>query len=204
MNRNEGETAMDGEIATDQTIALKEWAVAVKALTDGKQIMVLRKGGIAEETRDFRLKSPRFYLLPAYEHQKPELLKEAYRDDLREVLASRAPESPTVEIAAYAEAADDIEIHDQETVDLLANYHIWTDTFTEERLKWKRKLPLHLLLLRVYKLEQPVSLPMRDAYTGCKSWVDLERFPADAAARPVLSDEAFARQAEEIRRAIGK
>ncbi|QHW30666.1 DUF1802 family protein [Paenibacillus rhizovicinus] len=195
---------MNSELALDQKIALKEWAVAVKALTDGKQIMVLRKGGIAEETRDFQLKSPRFFLLPAYEHQKPELLKEAYRDELKAVLEAWTPGSPTVEISAFAEAVADIEINDQETVDLLVNYHIWTDTFTEDRLKWKRKQPLHLLLLRVYKLEQPAELPMQDAYTGCKSWVDLESFPANAAAHPVLDDETFARQAAEIRRAIAR
>ena len=59
-----------------QPVALKEWAVTIKALTEGKLIMLLRKGGISEETRDFQLVSPAFYLLPAYEHQKPELLKE--------------------------------------------------------------------------------------------------------------------------------
>ncbi|NBD26114.1 DUF1802 family protein [Paenibacillus sp. T1] len=186
----------------DQKIALKEWAVAVKALAEGKQIMVLRKGGIAEETKDFQLKSPRFFLLPAYEHQRPELLKEAYRDDLQAVLDAWTPGSSTVEIAAYAEAADDIEIHDQATVDLLADYHIWTDTFTEERLKWKRKQPLHLLLLRVYLLDRPVRLPMQEAYTGCKSWVNLEPFAADAVAHPVLSDEEFERRTAEIRAAL--
>ena len=34
-------------------IALKEWAVAVKALDRGEQIMLLRKGGIREEGKDF-------------------------------------------------------------------------------------------------------------------------------------------------------
>ncbi|MFC4809254.1 DUF1802 family protein [Paenibacillus sp. GCM10023250] len=188
-------------IETEPCAALKEWAVAVKALAEGKQIMVLRKGGISEETRGFRLRSKRFFLLPAYEHQKPELLKEAYRDDLKAVLAGWTPGSPTVEIAAYAEAVDDIEIYDQETVDRLANYHIWTDTFTEERLKWKRKQPLHLLLLRVYRLEKPVTLPMRDAYTGCKSWVGLDGVPELTGGQAVLSDEEFARQAAEIRAA---
>ncbi|WP_225442733.1 DUF1802 family protein [Paenibacillus lycopersici] len=195
---------MNDEIAMDRKIALKEWAVAVKALTDGRQIMVLRKGGIAEETRDFRLKSPRFFLLPAYEHQRAELLKEEYRDELAAVLEGWTPDSPDAEIAAYAEAVDDIEIRDQETVDALANYHIWTDTFTEERLKWKRKQPLHLLLLRVYKLDHPVRLPMQAVYKGCKSWVDLELLPDSAAAKPVLDDGTFARRAEEIRRAIAR
>lgn len=188
----------------DRRIALKEWAVAVNALAEGKQIMVLRKGGIAEETKDFRLKSSRFYLLPAYEHQRPELLKEAYRDDLRAILEGWDPSAGTVTITAYAEAVEDIEIRDQETVDRLADYHIWTDTFTEERLKWKRKQPLHLLLLRVHKLAQPLELPMLESYTGCKSWVGTEAFPADAISRPVLSDEEFERQATLIRNAIAR
>ncbi|MDG0790271.1 DUF1802 family protein [Cohnella ginsengisoli] len=46
----------------EHPIALREWAVAVKALEAGKQIMVLRKGGIAEETKEFRLESPSFFL----------------------------------------------------------------------------------------------------------------------------------------------
>lgn len=35
------------------TPALKEWASAIKALETGRQIMVMRKGGIVEETRHF-------------------------------------------------------------------------------------------------------------------------------------------------------
>ncbi|WP_219835978.1 DUF1802 family protein [Paenibacillus sp. R14(2021)] len=195
---------MSAENITKGKIALKEWAVAVKALTEGKQIMILRKGGIAEETRDFQLQSPRFFLLPAFEHQRLELLKEDYRGDLREIMETWKPESAVVEIGAFAEAVEDIEIHDQQTVDLLAEHHIWTDSFTEERLRWKRSKPLHLLLLRVSKLAEPVQLPMRDAYTGCKSWVNLEEFPSDISVEPVLSDEEFTRRAEAIRRAIGK
>ena len=56
-------------------IALKEWAVAVKSLGRGEQIIALRKGGIHREDRDFRFVHPEFLLFPTYEHQKAELIK---------------------------------------------------------------------------------------------------------------------------------
>lgn len=186
--------------------ALRDWAVAVKALTEGKQILVLRKGGIAEETRDFRLVSDSFYLLPAYEHQKPELLKEAYRGGIGETLADWNPEEGTVRVGAYAEAVVDIEIRDQETLDRIRNYHIWTDAFAEERLRWKRSKPLHLLLLRVYAADEPVEIPMLPSYSGCKSWVSLEgeALPARPDWKPVLDDEAFARERDAVIAALGQ
>ncbi|MBB3108311.1 hypothetical protein FHS18_000339 [Paenibacillus phyllosphaerae] len=183
-------------------VALKEWAVAVKALSEGEQIMVLRKGGIAEETRDFQLRSPQFYLLPAYEHQKPELLKAPYQSGIQETLQGYAPGGDTVKINAYAEVVDDIEIRDQDTLDKVREFHIWTDTFAEERLKWKRTKPLHLLLLRVYVLEE-TEIPQRPAYTGCKSWVTLEDGIPARAFKPVLDDDIFAAKVQEIRLALG-
>ncbi|RIX52419.1 DUF1802 family protein [Paenibacillus nanensis] len=185
-----------------QAVALKEWAVSVKALQEGKQIIVMRKGGIVEETREFELISQSFYLMPAYEHQKKELLKEAFRDALDETLTEWSPDMPKVKLTAYAIAERDIEINDQETLDKLRDLHIWTDTFAEERLKWKRKKPLHVLLLRVYELEEPVYAPMRPAYNGCKSWVRLEDEVEHPPMRPVMSDEAFKRETERILSAL--
>ncbi|REE82650.1 hypothetical protein A8990_11714 [Paenibacillus taihuensis] len=195
---------MNNGFDQEQPVALKEWAVAVKALTEGKQIIVLRKGGIAEETRDFQLRAPRFYLLPAYEHQRPELLKEPFQDDVRELMAAWQPNATTIEINAVAEAVDDIEIFDQETLRLLEDFHIWTDSFAEERLKWKKTKPLHMLLLRVSKLEQPIVLPMQDHFNGCKSWVNLGNAFEGVEAHPVLSDKEFNERADLIRSKIGR
>lgn len=41
-------------------LALKEWAVAIRALDAGDQILLLRKGGIVEETKDFRVRGRAF------------------------------------------------------------------------------------------------------------------------------------------------
>lgn len=188
---------------TRQAIALKEWAVSVKALHDGDQIIVMRKGGIIEETRDFQLMSQSFYLMPAYEHQRKELLKEEFRDGMDETLQEWSPEAESVKLSAYAAVERDIEITDQVTLDKLRDMHIWTDSFAEERLKWKKKNPLHLLMLRVYKLEEPVYAPMRPAYSGCKSWVRIEDKIFEPAMTPVLTQEQFDKESTRILSALG-
>jgi len=188
-----------------QPVALKEWAVAIEALASGKQILLMRKGGIVEETRHFELKSPSFYVYPTYEHQRRELLKEANQSDIDVTLAGWSKDDTTVTLRLYAEVIEDIEIHDQETLNQLRDFHIWTDHFAEERLKWKKKLPLHVLLLRVYKLDPGLSIEIEEEYLGCKSWVNLPTQVTSIERSklvPVLSDEKFQEQVESIRRAL--
>lgn len=183
-------------------VALKEWAVTVKALQEGHLMLVMRKGGIIEETRDFQLVSPSFYLMPAYEHQKEHLLKADYQGQIQGTMEGYTPDMASIKLSSYAEAVEDIEITDQETLDRIREYHIWTDTFAEERLKWKRTKPLHLLLLRVYRLEEPIELPMKSTYNGCKSWVQLEEGMPKPVMVPVLSDEQFNHLAAQIKQAL--
>jgi hypothetical protein len=183
-------------------VALKEWAVTVKALQEGHLMLVMRKGGIIEETRDFQLVSPGFYLMPAYEHQKEHLLKADYQGQIQGTMEGWTPDMASIKLSSYAEAVEDIEITDQETLDRIREYHIWTDTFAEERLKWKRTKPLHLLLLRVYRLEEPIVLPMKSTYNGCKSWVQLEEGMPKPVMEPVLTDGQFNHQAALIKQAI--
>ena len=42
--------------------------VVVNALSTGRQIMVLRKGGIHRDDKNFRIIHPEFLLFPTYEH----------------------------------------------------------------------------------------------------------------------------------------
>ncbi|MGO4547016.1 DUF1802 family protein [Paenibacillus sp. 2TAB23] len=183
-------------------IALKEWAVSVKALVEGTQIIVMRKGGIIEETRDFQLLSPNFYLMPAYEHQKKHLLKDAYQGEMDETLEDWSLDMKTIKLDAYASVVMDIEVTDQKTLDGLRDLHIWTDEFAEERLRWKKTKPLHVLVLRVYRLEKPVEIANLPAYNGCKSWVRLEDEIIQQAHIPVLSDEVFQAEVDKVKQAL--
>lgn len=184
------------------TIALREWAVAVKALESGRQVIVLRKGGIAEETKEFRLESPRFYLFPSYEHQRPELVVPEAASIVGETQAEAEALPGSVRVTSYAEVFDDLEVTDAETLMRLEDLHIWTEDYAEERLKWKKTKPLHVLILRVYRLVEPRTMPMRDAYGGCKSWIALQDVDAEAPMKPVLGEDEFRRRAEEVRNRI--
>ncbi len=182
----------------EQPIALREWAVAVKALEEGRQVIVLRNGGIAEETKEFRLESPEFYLFPSFEHQRPHLVKPEAGEMVGVTQAEAAGLSDRVRLTSYAEVVEDIEITDAETLQRIENLHIWTEDYAEERLKWKRTKPLHVLILRVYKLETPMEIPMRDSYGGCKSWLKLEDV-SPGPMKPILDDAQFERQVNAVR-----
>jgi hypothetical protein len=191
-------------ISNDQRAALKEWAVAVQALEAGRQIVILRKGGIVEETRHFELRNLGFYLYPTFEHQKKHLLKPSEQEQIEATTANWHPDIETISIRCYAEAMDDIEVFSQEQLDRIRDKHIWTDEFAAERLKWKRTQPLHVILLRVYKLAQPLELRIRPEYNGCKSWHDLELTAAIAKieAFPVLTDEQFEAERTSIKQTL--
>lgn len=179
------------------SIALREWAAAVEALASGRQVIVLRKGGIAEETKEFKVESPSFYLFPSYEHQKPHLMKEEAREAVVRTQEEASAHPDTVRLAYYAEVAHDLEVTDEETLHRLDELHVWTHDYAAERLKWKKTKPLHVLVLRVFELEEPALLPVDESYGGCKSWL---RIPSihTTASRPVLSDDKFAEMADEV------
>lgn len=175
-------------------LSLKEWAVAVKALGEGVQIITIRKGGLYEETREFRLENNQFYLYPTYEHQKRDMVKAEYHPLLDATYEGWTSEQKTVKIEYFAEVTDDVELMDEDKLRALSPYHIWTDNFADVRLHWKKKQPLHILFVRMYRLQQPVQIPIETAYQGCKSWHDLLVEIPRHDFVPVLSDDEFAQK----------
>ena len=70
-------------------------------------------------------------------------------------------------------------------------FHVWTREYAVKRFNWKPRHPLHVLLLRTYRIPRPVTIRVTDEYLGCKSWVDVEReLPFEGTA--VVSDAEFA------------
>jgi hypothetical protein len=195
-------------VQTLTPIALKEWAVAVEALAEGKQILLMRKGGIHEETRHFQVEADTFFLYPTYEHQQEQadLVKPEFQDKLQETMKEWNPEAKTNTVKYFARLAEDIEILDEEALNRLSSFHIWVPDFAVKRLKWKRKQPLHLLLVRTYRLERPLEVPILEEYLGCRSWIRLpeELIRETSAAEPVLSDAEFGQQVQEIKQALGR
>ena len=67
-------------------IAFKEWAVTVRALAEGEQLVTLRKGGIREPDKHFALEHERFFLYPTFDHQREDLVRESHQPELLRAL----------------------------------------------------------------------------------------------------------------------
>ena len=183
-------------------MALKEWAVTCQALADGQQVLLLRKGGIHEDGKDFRVIHREFLLYPTYEHQKPELLQPLHRPALEQLLAETR-EADKITFAHFAKVEEVLEVSDQEKVDDLAPHYIWTTAYAQSRLHWKPMLPLSVMLLRVYRLPSPVTVPWLKEYGGCTSWVEILSDVPLGDLEPALSDAEFHRKADEVRGSLG-
>ncbi|HEY9860518.1 MAG TPA: DUF1802 family protein [Candidatus Obscuribacterales bacterium] len=180
--------------------ALKEWAVAVNALAQGQTILLLRKGGIKEQGGAFKVAHDQVLLYPTYEHQKPELLKPNYAAQVQAVSSGWHPE--TIPISAWAQITHIIQVSEAATVAQLRPFHVWNEQFVGDRLKWKPRTPLYLLLLRTYRLAQTQMIPYHLEYGGCQSWIDLATSISLADSVPALSDAEYTSQTETIQAMI--
>jgi hypothetical protein len=107
------------------------------------------------------------------------------------------PQPDRVRIRAWAEVAAHWTVTDRRAIDALSPYYVWTTDYAEKRLAWKRRHPLHVILLRTYRIPRPVTVRVRDDYGGCRSFLEIQRdLPFEGT--PVLSDEEFGRAWEEI------
>ena len=83
--------------------AFKEWAVICQALAEGRQSVVLRKGGIAEKTDEFQVEHTRFWLYPTYVHQQRDGVTADALPLLEQAEAERPPQG-VVRLTHFAEA----------------------------------------------------------------------------------------------------
>ena len=177
--------------------AFKEWAVICAALAEGRQTLILRKGGIHEGPDGFQVEHREFWMFPTYLHQDAEGIIDEARPLLEQVQRDQAaPEF--VRIGQYAVVEEIIEVRDPIVLPSLFGLHIWSDRTVEKRFHYKR-LGLFVLPVRVYNLPQPVELPNSEYFAGCRSWVELPTDLATRGAPAVLSDEEFSRRLAAIR-----
>ena len=172
--------------------AFKEWAVVVRALLEGEQILDVRKGGLREEGRHFSVQADRLWLYPTVEHQQPDLVKPAYRRWVETTQAEAAPDR-AIRIEGWADIVGVATVSEPEVLDALDGKVVWSREYVATRYRWKSRDPLHVLALRVHRLAEPVVVAFREEYGGCTSWVDLAGLgdPATVESTPALSDVAF-------------
>jgi hypothetical protein len=166
--------------------AFKEWAVICEALAQGKQSILLRKGGSAEE---FAVEETRFWLYPTYVHQQHEGIQAEARPLLEHVLADRHAEGK-VRLQLWAEITGAYQICDELRAMLLSHLHFWSEDTVRKRFNY-RNPGLFVLVVRMHRMPQAIEIDERPEYEGCKSWVTLERGLSTEGSTPVLDDASF-------------
>src|SRR4051794_2640193 len=90
--------------------AFKEWAVICQALAEGRQSLIIRKGGIHEGRAGFRVEHEEFWLFPTYLHQsEPETVVEEARPLLASAAESQSHDG-SISIQLYAAVSDVFEV----------------------------------------------------------------------------------------------
>lgn len=166
----------------DLAVGLKEWDSVCQALLQGRQILLLRKGGIHESGGEFELEFRRFLLFPTFLHQVRSMLK----PDAQDLFKFSGSEPSTIRIEGFADVTDIIPVQYEHQIHALDLYHIWTAPFLHKRLEYRPENPLYFLLVKAYRLPQPATLENHPRYGGCKSWVGLLKTINVQNATPVL------------------
>ncbi len=178
--------------------ALKEWSAVVHALLDGRQRVLLRKGGIGEKR--FEVAAQEFLLFPTVAHSHAERVRPEHRDLLDAAAADSDDEHLLVRAAAKIVAA--LPVNRPGNLGAIEDLHIWTaESVRADRLDFRPKHKLAVLIVQAIPLIEPLRLQRAPEYAGCTSWVQLPVRPALAA--PVLDDAALTEVAARVRDAVG-
>jgi hypothetical protein len=174
-------------------VALKEWNAVCRALESGRQMLLLRKGGIYESAGEFEVEHREFLLFPTFLHQNLDMLKPAEHAGF----VAHNAEPAEVAIASAGVVTDIIELKSREQMNRIDDEHVWLAPLLDMRFTYRPENPLYLLLIRAYRLHAPVTIANTPAYAGCKSWVQLEG-GLEAAGEAVLDESGIAEVLEQI------
>lgn len=155
------------------TVAFKEWAVVCRALAEGRQRLILRKGGIAEDGGRFRPEFDRFWLYPTHFHEQQHAgIREEFLPLLAEAEAQRPP-AGVVRLSHVAEVTAVTFAESLDAVLALADQHIWSEATVRQRFAYRSP---GLFVLSVNVTPAPTSREIVESpeYAGCKTWVHLK------------------------------
>ena len=180
--------------AVDHCVGYKEWVAVCEALAEGRQHLLLRKGGIHEGREGFSFRQEHFLLFPTRFHAEAAQVRGPAS------IPGKAGEwevGEEVPISLWCEALWARTLTDWEQVVALEPFHVWTEDLVRERFDCGELQQIHCALVRVFRLPVPVSLVYEKKYGGCRTWVDLP-FAPPRELKPVMSDGDFEAVRKEI------
>lgn len=180
--------------------ALKEWAAVISALRAGDQVVLVRKGGIADP--EFGVEAERFYLFPTYLHQKE---KQFRSEHLHHFTATdRAGGEPDeVTIDTWCEVAGVWRVTDLELLWKLGDRVIFTGETFEERYRFRPDQAVHVIAVKAFDLPDGVMVRNLPLYAGCRSWISVEEEIDVTGSTPAISDEVLEAKLASIESVLG-
>jgi hypothetical protein len=134
--------------------ALKEWKSVIDALGRGEQVVLIRKGGLADD--NFGIEAERFYLFPTNYHD------------------AGGTEPSHVPITHWAEVLKTWQIRDAAMLPSLASLTILDAEAIETRYRFRPDQAINVIAVRAHRLPKPADIVMKPEYSGCRSWVSLD------------------------------
>lgn len=162
-----------------QSIGFKEWALVCAALGEGRQSVIIRKGGLAEGRDGFAFRHQEFFLFPTFFHEQLNRVR------LREAKLPE-PQPNEIEIRYFARVEEARTMTDWDEVCGLEPLHILQESVVRERFEYDDAPGVHVAFVRVFQLEPVWRLPDAESYAGCRSWVELPAPPIELQLRPVV------------------
>jgi hypothetical protein len=177
-------------------VAFKEWAGVCEALAEGRQSLILRKGGIAEGPGGFVPEHSVFWLYPTSVHQAEQGIRGGPASPIP---ARPAPGSIAIRALARVETIHFLDRPD--VLPALEPWHVWTEETVAKRFHY-RKPGLWVLGVRVYVRPNPWTIAETPEQAGCKTWVALDSPLSTAGLAAVLDPTEHAGRLERLRDAI--
>jgi len=158
--------------------ALKEWSSVIDALGRGEQVILIRKGGIADPK--FGVEAERFYLYPTFFHQQQS-------------------EPGEVAITHWCEVVRTWRVPDLETLYRLEPLVVMMSRETlETRYRFRPDQALHVIGVRTFALAYPRTIAVTPEYLGCRSWVSVDDEIDVDGSRAVLEEAELLARMESV------
>lgn len=158
--------------------SLKEWSSVVDALGRGDQVILIRKGGIADA--DFGIDAQQFYLYPTYFHQ------------------GENEHRPSVDITHWCEVERTWRIRDNDVLHRLEQHVAMPPDTLEARYRFRPDQALHIIGVRTWRLANPVEVKFNDVYAGCRSWLSVDDEIDIEGSTPVLEENELKARLETV------
>jgi hypothetical protein len=158
--------------------ALKEWSNVIESLGRGEQVILIRKGGIADP--QFGIEAERFYLYPTYFHQ------------------GETDPRTSVEITHWVEVVRTWAVRDHELLERLQPFVDIPRETLEARYRFRPDQALYVIAVRAFALPAPAGIRYHDEYGGCRSWISVDDEIDVTGSRPVLSEAELQAKLESI------